>query len=88
MGDSTPFGQRPLSVSPVVYLLLASLRLGHLKDWVKGLVSKSVFSLGNEASSVEAWYSTAFDIEEVLAQIGSDHVHVLVADVLKVLRHC
>ena len=32
-GDSTPLGQRPLSVLPVVYRLWASLRLGHLKDW-------------------------------------------------------
>ena len=29
-GDSTPSGQRPLSVLPVVYRLWASLRLGHL----------------------------------------------------------
>ena len=29
-GDSTPPGQRPLSVLPVVYRLWASLRLGHL----------------------------------------------------------
>ena len=33
-GDSTPLGQRPLSVLPVVYRL--SLRLGHLREWVEG----------------------------------------------------
>ena len=33
--DSTPLGQRPLGVLPVVYRLWASLRLGHLKEWVK-----------------------------------------------------
>ena len=35
-GDSTPLGQRPLSVLLVVYRLLASLRLGHLREWVEG----------------------------------------------------
>ena len=35
-GDSTPPGQRPLSVLPVVYRLWASLRLGHLRKWVVG----------------------------------------------------
>ena len=35
-GDSTPLGQRSLSVLPVVYRLWASLRLGHLREWVEG----------------------------------------------------
>ena len=30
-GDSTPLGQRP----PVLYRLWASLRLGHLREWVE-----------------------------------------------------
>ena len=34
-GDST-LGQRPLSVLPVLYRLWASLRLGHLQEWVEG----------------------------------------------------
>ena len=46
-GDSTPLGQRPLSVLPVVYRLWASLRLGHLREWVEGWLPKSVYSLGN-----------------------------------------
>ena len=82
-GDSTPLGQRPLSVLPVVHRLWASLRLGHLMEWVLGWVPQSVFSLGNGLSSVEAWYSTALDVEEVLAGIGSDQLHVMVADVIK-----
>ena len=45
-GDSTPLGQRPLSVLPVVYRLWASLRLGHLREWVEGWLPQSVFSLG------------------------------------------
>ena len=53
-GDSAPLGQRPLSVLPVVYRLWASLRLGHLREWVEGCLLASVFSLGNGLSSVEA----------------------------------
>ena len=82
-GDSTPLGQRPLSVLPVVYRLWASLRLGHLREWVEGWLLKSVYSLGNGLSSVEAWFSTALDIEEVLSGTGGDQLHVMVADVIK-----
>ena len=82
-GDSTPLGQRPLSVLPVVCRLWASLRLGHLREWVEGWLPKSVFSLGNGLSSVEAWFSTALDIEEVLSGAGGDQLHVMVADVIK-----
>ena len=60
-GDSIPPGQRP-SVLPVVYRLWASLRLGHLREWVEGWLPTSVFSLGNGLSSVEAWFSTALEI--------------------------
>ena len=42
-GDSTPLDQRPLSVLPVVYRLWASLRLGHLREWVEEWLPKSVF---------------------------------------------
>ena len=56
-GDSTPLGQRPLSVPPVVYRLRASLRLGHLREWVLGWVPQSVNCLGNGL--------TALDVEEV-----------------------
>ena len=73
---TTPLGQRPLSVLPVVYRLWASLGLGHLKDWVQLRVPQSVFSL-----SVEAWFSTAVDIEEVLSCAGGDQLYVMVADV-------
>ena len=60
-GDYTPLGQRPLSVLVVVYRLWASLRLGDLREWVEGWLPRSVFSLGNGLSSVEAWFSTALD---------------------------
>ena len=42
-----------------------------------------MFSLGNGLSSVEAWFSTALDIEEVLSGTGGDQLHVMVADVIK-----
>ena len=82
-GDSTPLGQRSLSVLPFVYRLWASLRLGHLRDWVEGWLPESVFSLGNGLSSVEAWFSTSLDIEEVLSGTGGDQLHVMVADVIR-----
>ena len=66
-GDSTPIGQRPLSVLPVVYRLWASVRLAHLKEWFYSWVPDSVFSAGKGVSSVDAWYSTSIDIEEVLS---------------------
>ena len=34
-------------------------------------------------SSVEAWFSTALDIEEVSSGAGSDQLHVIVADVIE-----
>ena len=82
-GDSTPLGQRPLSVLPVVYRLWGSLLLRHLREWVVGWLPTSVFSLGNGLSSVETWFSTALDIEEVLYGAGDDQLHVMVDDVIK-----
>ena len=82
-GDSTPLGQQLPSVLPVVYRLWASLRLGHLREWVEGWLPTSVYRLGNGLSSVEAWFSTALDIEEVLSGTGGDQLHVMVADVIK-----
>ena len=43
----------------------------------------SLFSLGNGLSSVEAWFSTALDIEDVLSRNGGDQLHAMVADVIK-----
>ena len=53
-GDSTPLGQRPLCVLPVVYRLWASVRLAHLKDWFCSWVPDSVLSAGKGVSSVDA----------------------------------
>ena len=75
-GGHSPLGQHP----SVFYrwcrgALWASLWLSHLKDWVQGWVRQSVFSLGNGLSSVEAWFSTALDIEEVLSGAVGDQLH-------------
>ena len=65
-----PSWSEALSVSPVVNRLWASLRLGHLRDWVEGWLPESVFSLVSGLSSVKAWFVTALDIEEVLSIFG------------------
>ena len=82
-GDATLLGQRPLSVLPIVYRVLASARMGQLEDWFKSWVLDSVFSAGGGRGSVEAWYTTALDIEEVLAGATDSHLHLFVADVVK-----
>ena len=43
----------------------------------------SVFSAGCGRGSVEAWYTYALDIEEVLAGATVSHRHLFVADVVK-----
>ena len=45
-GDSTPLGQRPLSVLPIVYRIWASGRIVQLEDWFRSWVPDSVFSAG------------------------------------------
>ena len=54
-----------------------------MRDWVEGWVPQFVFSLENGDSSVEAWFSTALDIQEVLSRARDDQLHVMVADVIK-----
>ena len=66
-GDSTPLGRRPLCVLAVVYRLWAS----------------AVFSAGKGVSSVDAWYATSIDIEEVLSHARPSDFHIFVADVVK-----
>ena len=82
-GDATPLGQRPLSVPPVVYRIWASARMGQLEDWFKSWVPDSVFSAGDGRSSVEALYTTALDIQEVLSGVVDSDVHLFVADVVE-----
>ena len=82
-GDATPLGQRPLSVLPVIYRVWASTRMGQLRDWFTSWVPDSVFSAGGGRGSVEAWYTSSVDIDEVLAGAADSHVHLFVADVVK-----
>ena len=82
-GDSTPIGQRPLCVLAVVYRLWASVRLVHLREWFSSCVPDSVFSAGKGVSSVDAWYATSIDIEEVLSHARHSDFQIFVADVGK-----
>ena len=82
-GDAAPLGQRPLGVFPVIYRVWASARMGQLDDWCRSWVPDSVFSAGGGRSSVEAWYTSPLDIEEVLAGATDSDVHLFVADVVK-----
>ena len=80
-GDSSPLGQRPLGVLPIVYRVWASARMGQLEGWFKSWVPDSAFGSGR--GSVEAWCRSAFDIEEVLSGASDSHLHLFVADVVK-----
>ena len=46
-------------------------------------VPDSVFSAGKGVSSVDAWYATSIDIEEVLSHARPSDFHIFVADVVK-----
>ena len=81
-GDATPLPQRPLSALPIVYRIWASARMGQLDEWFRSWVPDSVFSAGGGRGSVEAWYATAFDIEEVVTGAADSHIHLFVADVI------
>ena len=82
-GDATPLGQRPLSVLPVVHRTWASVRMIQLGTWFRSWVPDSVFSAGSGRSFVEAWYTTALDIEDVLSGVVESDVHLFVADFIK-----
>ena len=81
-GDATRLGQRPLSVLPIVYRIWASARMVQLEDWFKSWVPDAVFSAGGGRGSVEAWHSTALDIEDVLSGAAGSDIHLFVADVV------
>ena len=51
--------------------------------WFESWVPKSVFSAGGGRSLVEAWFSTALDLEESLSGALDSDVHIIVADVVK-----
>ena len=57
--------------------------MGQLEGWFQSWVPESVFSAGAGGSSVEAWYTSALDIEEGLTGASHSHLHLFVADVVK-----
>ena len=79
----THLGQRPLSVLPIVHRVWASARMLQLEDWFRSWAPDSVFSAGGGRLSVEAWYTSSLDIEEVLSGVADSDVHLFVADVVK-----
>ena len=76
------WGSALLVFLPVVYRIWASARMGQLEDWFRSWVPDSVFCAGGGRSSVEAWYTTALDIEEVLSGVVESDVHLFVANVV------
>ena len=83
VGDATPLGQRPLCVLLVVYRIGDSARMGQPEDWFRSWVPDSVLSAGGGHSSVEAWYTTALDIEDVFSGAVDSDIHLFVADVIE-----
>ena len=65
---------------PHVYRLWASTRMLQLEDCFRCWVPESFYSAGCGRSSVEAWYTTALDIEEVLSGAAHSDVHLFVAE--------
>ena len=57
--------------------------MGQLEDWFRSWVPDSVLSAGGGRGSVEAWYTAALDIEEVLTGATDSDVHLFVTDVIK-----
>ena len=82
-GDSTPLDQRPLSVLFIVYHIWASARMGQLYGWFRSWVADSVFSAGGGGGSVEAWFTSALDVEEVLTGATDSDINLFVDDVIK-----
>ena len=68
-----------------MYRIWASARMCQLEDWFQCWVLESVFGAGGGRGSVEAWYTSSLDIEEVLTGAANSHVHLFVADVIKSL---
>ena len=59
--------------------------MGQLEDWFRSWVPDSVFCAGGGRSSVEAWYTTALDIEEVLSGVVDSDDHLLSLMLLNLL---
>ena len=68
---------------PIVYRVWASARMCQLDGRFRSWVPDSVFSAVDGRGSVEAWKTSALDIEEVLTGATDSHLHLCVADVVK-----
>ena len=82
-GDSALPGSTAPQCAPSYVQALGFPSAWTSAGWFEGWLPKSVLSLGNGLSSVEAWFSTSLDIEEVFSGTGGDQLHVMVADVIK-----
>ena len=54
-----------------------------MKSGFRSWVPDSVYSAGGGRSSVEAWFTTAVDIKEVLSGVVEGDLSIFVADVVK-----
>ena len=81
--DATPWARGHLVCSLLSIVSGLLLVWGQLEDWFRSWVPDSVFSAGSGRGSVEAWYTSALDIEEVLSGASDSHLHLFVADVIK-----
>ena len=70
-------------VCPVIYTFRAFARLGHRREWCTSRGPRSVVRACGGHSSVEAWNTTALDIEEPLSGTVDSDVHFVVADSVK-----
>ena len=66
-----------------MYRFWVSVRMGHLEEWFRARVSDSVYSAGGGRRSIEAWNSTAVDVEEVFSDVADGDLRIFVADVVK-----
>ena len=57
--------------------------LAHIHHWFYSSVPDSVLSARKGVSSIDTWYATMVDIEEVLSNTHQGDFHVFVADVVK-----
>ena len=68
---------------PIVYRVWASARMCQVDGWFRSWVPDSVFSAVDGRGSVEAWKTSALNIEEVHTGATDFHLHLFVADVVE-----
>ena len=80
--DGVPLSVSATSPSFQSFFAFGLLLGWYLEDWFNSWVPESVFSAAGGRGCVEAWKTTALNIEEVLAGAVDSHVHVFVTHVL------